>query len=396
MEESIEEKEVSLIDLIKFIWSKKVIISLFTILSTILIGVYVSYKMPVYEVNSIVKIGYIKDKQLENAELLVKKLNIIYNVGRPTNVISKDKAIVSSISKVKKLDDLITISTQAFSNKIAIQKNKEVLDFIRNEYQLKIDEYKFNISLEVENLTKALNKINKVERISIQNQIKKLKEYDLVRIDKEIEILNTQTIKAIDKKIKFYENIDLKHIENKLNFNKQKIKEYKENIKNISSKPTNNNTQELINSTQIVSNQNLILNLQDKIEDLNREKANILNIEIKKLENERKNLLEIDLKELQGKRESLKNEKLNKLVFQRDVLLKEKSDNIKNKIKQEERKLTQNYLSNSYILGEMIVNDYPIKPRKILIIVLTFLSSFIFITFISLLIYVLGNKKENI
>lgn len=140
-EKYIYKDEIDLRELFSIIWHKKLFILVFTAIITILSVIYAFSKSHIYEVVSVVKIGHINNTQLENNELLNKKLNIVFNVHRSINKIEKDKAIVSKVSTVKNIDDLIEVSTQAFSNELAINKNKEVLAFLQNEYKSKIDEY---------------------------------------------------------------------------------------------------------------------------------------------------------------------------------------------------------------------------------------------------------------
>ncbi len=391
----IEEDKIDLKDLLKIILDKKKFIGVFTFIITILSMIYVFFKTPIYEVKSVIKIGYIGDNLVEKSVLLKKKLDIVFQIGRPTNKITEGNAIVSNISTVKNIDNLIEVSTQAYSNEKAKNKNEEVLSFIKNEYQLKFDEYNFNTELKIKNLKLALKNVKEQERINVLNEIKKIKTQELVRIDASINVLKKQKIPNIDKKIKFLNEVELELINNKLSFNNKKLKEYEENIKKIVSKNTKTDTQSLISAMHMLSNQNLVLNLQNIIEDLNKQKAKVLNFDIRSLEDEKLKLLNMDLKELYRKKENIINDKLRKLILKKDVLLKEKENRIIDEIKVEQNKLTKNYVNNSEIIGEIIIDDYPIKPKKKIIIILTFIISLIFSIFIVLLLNFVNNLKFN-
>lgn len=342
-----EANELDLKELFKIIWEKKFFIVIFTFIVTVLSIIYALNIKPIYEVKSIIKIGNINGVQLEETNLLAKKLNLIFQVGRVQNKIEEKKAILSNASIVKKFDDLIEVSTQAFSNDLAIKKNQEILDFIKEDYKYKIDEYIFNTNLQIDKLKKALNRIKTIEKEDIENKIKNIKKIQIANLEKEIA---------------FIKNVDLKILDNKLKFASKKILEYEENIKKITSNKSRNETQNLISSTQILSNQNLILNLKNEIEDLEKEKKNLKNFKLNEIEQKKENLIEIKLK---------------KLIIQRDILQKEKIVDLENTIKKTQNKLTKNYVRNSHLLGSMIVNDSPIKPKKKLIVIVSFITAFI-------------------
>ena len=131
--QQIQEDEIDLKELFKTIWDKKVFIIIFTTILNILSIIFVLTKTPIYEVKSVVKIGYIGNNLVENSELLKKKLDIVFQANRPTSKLSENNPIVSKIATVKKINNLVEISTQAFSNEEAIRKNEEVLNFIQKE-----------------------------------------------------------------------------------------------------------------------------------------------------------------------------------------------------------------------------------------------------------------------
>ncbi len=361
----IEEDEIDLRELFKLLWRRRFFILVFTLVCTILAAVYSFSKTPIYEVKSLIQIGYVNGKNLEDSSLLGEKLSIIFNVDNQNNTIKQNSAIVSKITALKKFENLLEIKTQAFSNELAIRKNKEVLEFIQTEYRRRIEEYIFNINIQIENLKRSLEKVNKVDKENVVNEIKKIEKQVLTRLNEEI---------------KFLKEVDLRVIENKLAFNKKKIFEYEKNLKKLSSQKNSNDTQNLIIATQVLSNQNLILNLQNKIEELDKQKANILDLRLKDLEN---------------KKENIKNEQLKKLIFKRDVLLKEKSDSLKEQIKQLEIKLTSDYVKNSDIVGGYIINENPIKPKKSLIIVVSFVTGFILSIFIVFFLEFFKGLKED-
>ena len=290
---SIAEDEIDLRELFKTLKKNKNIILLITMVITFLAGVYLSIKKPIYEVKSVVRIGYISEsKSVENSSVLETKLRVIYNIDDTTKKMNFENGEVTNISAVKKADNFLEITTQAFANEKAEIKNKEVIEFLQNEYKYKIDEYNF----------------------SIDSNLKKLEE-----------------------QINLLTNVDLVAIENKLSLNKEKLVQYQENINEISKRRSPNDTQNILSAIEILNYQNLTLTVQNQIENLNTEKQ---------------------------------------------VILNEKIPTLKRNYELEKLKLTNSTAKNSEIVGQMEIDENPVKPKKALIIIVAFITGFILSIFI--------------
>ena len=148
--------------------------------------------------------------------------------------------------------------------------------------------------------------------------------------------------------------------------NKEKLNQYQENINQISKRRSTNDTQNMLSAMEILNNQNLILNLQNQIVNLNNEKQNILS------------------------------EKIPKLNRQLQYDIKNSIDDLNDKINIEKLKLTNNYSKNSEIVGNIQVDDNPIKPKKALIIVVAFVTGFILAIFVVFIMqFVSSMRKEK-
>lgn len=239
---AISEDEIDLKELFRTLAKNKKFIFLFTIVITVLSVIYVYSKKPIYEVKSVIRIGFIpptgvltESKLVENSSVLETKLRVIYNIDETTKKMNFENGEVTNISTVKKADNFLEIYTQAYSNEKAEIKNKEVIEFLQNEYKYKIDEYNFLVD---------------------------------------------SNLKKMEEQISLLSNTDLIAIENKLSFNKEKLVQYQENINEISKRRSPNDTQNMLSAIEILNYQNLILNLQNQIENLNTEKQAILNEKI--------------------------------------------------------------------------------------------------------------------
>ena len=377
----LEEDEIDLRELFKTIYNKRWFIFIFTMAVTLCAIIYAFSKTPIYEVNTVVRIGYIKDKLVEESKILEQKLRLVFNVDYK-NGNSKNEALVSNIKSVKDVDNFLKISTQASSNKEALSKNKEVLTFLQNEYQYKIDENIFKMKLDLKNIEKQINYIEKVEKINLQKKIERIKTQSIPKIDEKINLIKTQSIPKLNKQIDLIKNVELKVIDRKVEFNSKKLKEYEKNLMDISKNKSPNNTQNMLMSMQSLNIQNVIFNIPNIIEDLKRERKNLLNIIIKDLENKKENLLNITIKDLELEKRNLINDHIRKLEINLNIDLKNKINMLKDKIQLKKLDLTNNSIKNSEVVGTIQVNDYPLKPKKKLIVVVSFITGFILSIFI--------------
>lgn len=306
----LEEDEIDLRELFKTIWDKKVFIILFTLIITVLAGIFAYTKTPIYEAKVLIEIGEYKtatknglgDGQvtqsmkvvIDDALQLEKKLNIIF-IDILKNDNNKDSGI-TSITASKGMKNYLEIKSEAISNDNAKKEIEKVLFFIQ------------------ENHTKILDDVKKQKELELRNielQISDIKLRTVLMIDKKIEN-HTQTLKDLSEQLQLI-NQNLKSIES-LNPSLAALK--------------------LMEKRDITSELNKINN---QLFELESKKDELLTTTIYKLE-ENKKILELQL-------------------------------------------LPHNY-KNTEIVGEIILNDYPAKPKKSLIIVVAFVTGFILSIFL--------------
>ncbi|MGB6328766.1 MAG: Wzz/FepE/Etk N-terminal domain-containing protein [Halarcobacter sp.] len=377
----LEEDEIDLRELFKTVYNKRWFIFIFTMCVTLCAIIYAFSKTPLYEVNTVVRIGYIKNKLVEESKILEEKLRLIFNVNYENENL-KNEARVSNIKSVKGVDNFLKISTQASSNEEALSKNKEVLTFLQNEYQYKIDENIFKMNLDIKNLEEQIDYIEKVEKVNLQKKIERIRTQSIPKIDEKINLIKTQEITKLNKQISLIKNVELKIIDKKLEFSSRKLKEYENFLMDISKNKSSNNTQNMLMSMQSLNIQNVIFNIPNIIEDLKRERKKLLNITIKDLENKKENLLKIKIKDLELEKQNLINDHIRKLEINLNIDLKNKINMLKDEIQLKKLNLTNNSIKNSEVVGTIQVHDYPIKPKKKLIVIVSFITGLILSIFI--------------
>lgn len=383
--ENINYDEIDLKELTASFIRYKYFIIIFTFVFTTIAYIYLYTKTPIYEVMSVIRIGYIGDRLVEDNATLEKKLRLVFNVDSKKNIIEENKAIVSNINSVKKANNFVEIYTQAFSNEKAFNKNKEVLAFLQNEYKPVINEFILKTEINIQNIEENIDYINSVDKINTQKEIEKIKNQSIPKINEKINLIKKQDIAKINKKIYLIKNIELKSLDNKINFNEKKLDEYEKVLEKISKEKSQNNTENMLMAMQMINTQNLILNVQNTIENLKKEKENLENITLKDLENKKDILLNVTIKDLQLQKLNLINENIRKLQIKLDIDLENKISDLKSKLQLEKLKLTNNNVKNSEIVGNIQINDYPIKPRKNLILLVAFVTGFILAIFLILI-----------
>lgn len=451
----LQEDEIDLRELFLNIWEQKLFIFIFTTAITIISIVYAYSKTPIYEVTSNIQVGFIGEELITNPEVLQKKTEAYFQA-----MDSKQNSIefiskVTEISQPKTVKDFITIKTEAHSNDNAMERNKEVVKYIQDLNNQKIQQYMSDIRYQIINTKKDIENINNFEKINVLNEInkiktqeikqidekierlktqdiaklkeeiEKIKQQDLKKIDEKINLLKTQDVPRIENQIKFLLENKIKQIDSKISFNQENLIKYNENVKKIYSetKNTDNTTLLTVSSLQMTNYQNLILNAQNKIEDLKLEKKtiieetipelklkkeNILNLSISDLESDKENIINFKLKNLNNQIDNINDvtitnlernklnissDKIRKLEYKYNVDLPSKELKLKEKIRQLEFKISDENIQNSVVVGDYLLSDYPIKPKKKLIVVVAFVTGLILSIFLSLFIAFIRNKK---
>ena len=438
------EDEIDLRELFITLKKNKKIIFIVTTLVTLLAIVYVMIKTPIYEVKSNVQVGFIGDNLVIEPDTLVKTVNIVFNVEDKLNTKKEFVSEVSSVSINKKLKNFITIKTQGISNEEALKKNKEVVKYIQNLTHKKVEQYIRNKQyaikavetkiknldeLEKKNLQREIDLIKNQQIVKIDEKIKRLKEQDIKNLQRKIDLLKSQDIVKIDDQIKFYKKVKIPTLQEKIKFHTEKLAEYTKAVKklyqdNIRSKDSTAST---ISSIQMVNYQNLILNSQNKIEDLKveiekinsevipnlqrqkdniknvtiknlqlqidniknvtikdllRQKDNIKNVTIKNLQLQIDNIKNVTIKDLQRSENNLESDTLRKLEYKLKVSLPNKRKKLQEQIEKLKFDMDEQNVKNSEVVGEYIIKDYPVKPKKILVVLVALITGLILSIFL--------------
>ena len=359
------EEEIDLVELFKTVIKRKWFIVGFTFMVTLGAIVFAYMKIPVYEVKSNVKIGYIGKDLLGNPNTINKELRIVFNVD--DKLFSKEPIIsnVTSVSVNKIVQNFLEIKTESSLNEKALEKNKEVVSYIQSMHKRKIENFKRKIENEIENIEKQILYIETIEIPNTIRSIEKLKTQEIIEISEKIEFLRKYKIPMIEIKIKNHEN---------------KLVKYSKTLKNLTQSVNGNEMSNLVISIQMVNYQNMILNINNKISDLRLEKENI-NKDV--------------LPSLRRAKENIEKDNIKRLERKINITLRDKKISLQKDIENLMYKASTENIENSKVVGDYIISDYPIKPKKKLIVVVAFVTGFILSIFLVFLMEFINNIKRK-
>lgn len=301
----IQEDEIDLKELFITIWKRKLFIISFTFVVTLCAGIYAYTKTPIYEVKSIIEIGFIDKQLIEEPSILEQKLNVLFSVHDKTINNDPEKGVISSISQMKAVKNFFEVKIEAVSNEIAIAKNKEILEYTQKLYEAKINQYQTIVNNDISNTEDEIN---------------------------------------------FLKNEKIKMLAEKVEASKANLEKYNKEISSLYKLNTNDKISSMIVSVQMVNYQNLIENAQNVL------KVSSLEIE---------QILKDTIPKLQQKKEIIK------------------------------FKISEQNLTNTRLIGDYITDKYPSKPKKLLIIVVSFVTGFILSIFIVFFMQFANNFRKE-
>ena len=281
---------------------------------------------------------------------------------------------------------IITILAIIYVNiKTPIYEAKAVIEI--GSYKTESDEVRV-----VDNLNEFSKKLSTIFIDLRKNDIEKESEITNISISKGMKNYIEISSQAISN------DLALKEIEAVLSFTKDEHGKFLNDIKEK-------------NKIQISNIDNSVKNLQEQIVNIDRKielyEKNVINLEeqMKFVLESLKNINSLDpsiaalklmekrdisndiisnksqLFDLMIKKESISNLEINKLIERKKIL----------------ESLTLDYnIKNSDIIGKIQINDYPVKPKKALVVVVSFVTGFILSIFIIFFMqFIQGLKKEE-
>ena len=136
----IEEDKIDLRELFSVLKKRKKLIWSVTGVLTVLAIVYAFFiAKPVYEVKTMIEVGQIDSKPIDNINNIQQKLSYEYQVNVKGKKIELPR--VKSISVPKKSNSILSINIHGYSNEEAVKYIQTVIDKIETQYKEKTDAY---------------------------------------------------------------------------------------------------------------------------------------------------------------------------------------------------------------------------------------------------------------
>ncbi|WP_164966916.1 GNVR domain-containing protein [Aliarcobacter trophiarum] len=104
----------------------------------------------------------------------------------------------------------------------------------------------------------------------------------------------------------------------------------------------------------------------------------------------------LKLKDLEKEKENITNDKLKNAEVELNINFEKRLEELENSLVLEKLKLTEDRIKNSDIVGEIMTNIFPVKPKKSLIVVVAFLTGFIISIFLVFLFNFIKQSRSKI
>ena len=138
--QTVQNEVIDLRELFSVLKKRKKLIWSMTILITILSIVYAFFiAKPVYSVKSIIEVGEINNKPIDDINTIQEKLSYIYKVN--AKGIKRELPLVKSISAAKFSKIILSIIIHGKNNEEAVAYTQKVISKIETQYKEKTDAY---------------------------------------------------------------------------------------------------------------------------------------------------------------------------------------------------------------------------------------------------------------
>jgi len=430
-----EEDEIDLIELWKTLKNHKLVIFITTFLFIILAVIFIVITKPEYEAVATLQLGGqliqtgsgLTMKYFEDTDKLKEYLDVKYDVNGKYRK-KGTKTYIKDVSVPRKTKGFITITSYGPNNSQAIKTLTAVLDDVMKKHKAFYDNIIRQNELNIGELKKQILHDNSVNLSLLKGDIYILQNIKVKKIDEKINIIKNIDLKKIEEKISLAKNIDLKKIEEKIKFAKniemptilknisiakkqliakqENLKQLTYSFKKIKAK---NPTLAAIAALRINTVQNDIKNLKQQVINYNLQIKRILEETIPDLEKQKQRILEETIPDLEKQKQKILEETIPDLekqkiqIMKKQIPLKEaaikqllniKIPRLKDQIKHIQLTMQPPYLTMTKIVGRIYTHNYPVKPKKKLILIVALITGLIFGIFLVFFIEFIRKARE--
>ena len=371
-----EEDEIDLIELWQTLKKHKLAIFITTIIAIIAAVIFIITTKPKYEAVATLQIGGqlvqtsngLATKYFENVNKIKEYLDIKYDVNGKYRK-KGTKSYIENVSVPKRTKGFITITAYGPNNNEAIKTLKVALDDVISKHKAFYDNIIRQNEIKIEELKKQILHDNSVSLPLLKRDIYILQNINLKKIDEKVKLAKDIEIPAIQRKIAIANS--------QLNAKLENLKQLSASFKNTKSK---NPTLAAIISLRIDAVQNDIKNLKQQIIDYKLQIKKILEETIPDLEKQKTQILK---KQIPMKEAAIKQ------------LLNVTIPHLKDQIEHLKLTMQPPYLVMTKIVGKIYTHNYPVKPKKKLILIVALITGLILGIFLAFFIEFIQRAKES-
>ncbi len=435
-----EEDEIDLKELWRTLKRRKKSVMATTAIVFAIAVAYIFLAKPLYEAKATLEIGkeltknkdgVLVTKYFENSKSLKEHLDVKYDTAGKY----RDKnatAYISAVSVPKKgaTEGFITITALGENNIDAINMIKKPIEEISASHRAYYDtiiekkrdavedlerQISYDKNTLLPHLKKNLELLQSVELKKIDEKISLVKSIDLKQIEDKISLLKSIDLKKIDDKIDLMKKVEIPALKEKIKQNEAEIakkeaaiKAMQKEIKRVAKKDPALAT---MTSMLVANLQNDIGRINIKIIDLESQIEKIRKEVIADLEAKKKRLLEETIPNLEKRKSRLLQETIPNLEAEKRRLLEEvipqKKADIKRlltitipqkqmQISQIKTSMKEPYLVMTHVVGKIYTHDYPVKPKKKLVLAVALVTGLFLGVFLAFFLeFIAKNEKRN-
>lgn len=393
-----QDDEIDLFELGKKVWRYKKFIFLFTGIVSLLAVVYVFMATPWYKAAATIETGHYtndanEEALVENTADIIQKLTVKY-IDLPKGVEGLDYK-VEKISEIKNNKKFFDIEVVAKSNDMAVKQINKMVDDLASEHQNAINAYIELKKVQLANIERQINFLKNNVIVEKQQQIEYIKSTQIPRIDRQITYMKDATIPAARREISAIDDISIPSVRKNIELNTQRLKKYEAELEKLR---TNKNVGA---SENIILRQMMeqgiysqISNLEQSIIAFEQQKQVLLTKSKPDAQNRLDRLVSVELENMQAEKDTIVNDKLPSLQRELVNLQTEELNKLLDQRSLVELALKPYNYQNTQIVSDIVISNNPVKPKKMIIIVIAFLSSLMLSVF-GVLVYDIIRDRAN-
>ncbi|WP_457593298.1 Wzz/FepE/Etk N-terminal domain-containing protein [Hydrogenimonas sp.] len=404
-----EEESVDLYELWQILKKRK-----FTVLTTVglffLVALlYLVIAKPTYEAKVTIEIGKhltkgndgtLVAKYFDSAKALKEYMDVKYDTAgkyRDKNTTTYINGI--AIPKKSGGEGFLTIGAMGNDNDRAIEMLKKPLDEIMAKHKAYFETLVQKKKSAIENLKREIDYDKKILLPQLQKNLELLQSVELKKINEKISLVKSIDLKKIAERIKLLEKIEIPTLQEKIKQNNAVISKKESAIKAMQKEILRVAKQDpalaTMTSMQMANLQNDIGRLKIKNIDLESQIKKIKEETIPNLKKQKTRILQETIPNLEVQKRRLLEEVIPRKEADIEKLLSITIPQKLIRIEEISTSMKEPYLVMTHVVGKIYTHDYPVKPKKKLIIAIALVTGLMLGIFLAFFLEFIAKKPEE-